>query len=142
MRRASAYARHTIPAAYLHEYWKAADEYGLDWTKLAAVGQIESDHGRSSAPGVTHGTNGAGAAGPAQFLVSTWARYGVDADGQGTMNPYDPADAVTAMAAYLKASGAPEDWRGALYTYNHSSAYVDAVMSMSRRFLGPGTAPR
>lgn len=60
----SAYAKHTIPPGYLQEYWKVAREYGLDWTKLAAVGQIESDHGRSAAPGVRRGTNGAGAAGP------------------------------------------------------------------------------
>jgi len=132
----SAYALGTIPTAYLHDYWRAADEYGLDWTKLAAVGQIESDQGRSETPGVAEGTNPAGAAGPAQFLGSTWARYGVDADGRGTISPYDPADAITAMAAYLKASGAPEDWRAALFTYNHSTAYVDAVLALSRRYLG------
>ena len=135
--RPSAFALRAIPAAYLHDYWRAAAEYGLDWTKLAAVGQIESDQGRSRVPGVGAGTNPAGAAGPAQFLHSTWARYGVDADGRGSMNPYDPADAITAMAAYLKASGAPEDWRAALFTYNHSSAYVDSVLALSRRYLGP-----
>jgi membrane-bound lytic murein transglycosylase B len=133
----SVFALHTIPTGYLHEYWKAAEEYGLDWTKLAAVGQIESDQGRSHTPGVNGGTNTAGAAGPAQFVKPTWARYGVDADGRGTINPYDPADAITAMAAYLKASGAPQNWRAALYTYNHSTAYVNDVISLSRLYLGP-----
>ncbi|MDQ6779194.1 MAG: lytic transglycosylase domain-containing protein, partial [Actinomycetota bacterium] len=133
----SAFALRTIPAAYLRTYWRVAAEYGLDWTKLAAVGQIESDQGRSQTPGVAQGTNPAGAAGPAQFLGSTWARFGVDADGRGSMNPYDPADAITAMAAYLKASGAPQDWRTALYTYNHSTAYVDSVIARSRRYIGP-----
>ena len=132
----SAYALRTIPAAYLRLYWRAAREYGLDWTRLAAVGRIESDHGRSSEAGVRKGTNRAGAVGPAQFLAHTWARYGVDADGRGKMDPYDPADAVTAMAAYLKASGAPEDWHAALYTYNHSQAYVRAVLALSVRFSG------
>ena len=131
----SAFALHTIPIAYLHDYWRVAEEYGLDWTKLAAVGQLESDQGRSQAPGVSQGTNIAGAAGPAQFLGSTWARYGVDADGHGTINPYDPVDAITAMAAYLKASGAPQHWRVALYAYNHSTAYVRAVMSLHRLYL-------
>lgn len=135
--RPSAFALRTIPSAYLGDYGRAAAEYGLDWTKLAAVGQIESDQGRSQVPGVGAGTNPAGAAGPAQFLGSTWARYGVDADGRGSSNPYDPADAITAMAAYLKASGAPEDWRAALFAYNHSSAYVDSVLALSRRYLGP-----
>ncbi|HWF52016.1 MAG TPA: lytic transglycosylase domain-containing protein [Solirubrobacteraceae bacterium] len=132
----SAFARRTIPAPYLRDYWRAAGIYGLDWTKLAAVGQIESDQGRSQTPGVVQGTNRAGAAGPAQFLGSTWARYGVDVSGQGSSNPYDPADAITAMAAYLKASGAPEDWRSALFAYNHSTDYVDAVLALSRRYLG------
>jgi len=133
----SVFALRTIPAAYLHDYWRAAEEYGLDWTKLAAVGQLESDQGRSQIQGVSQGTNTAGAAGPAQFLGSTWARFGVDADGRGTINPYDPADAITAMAAYLKASGAPQNWRQALYAYNHSTAYVNAVISLSRLYLAP-----
>ena len=137
----SAYAEHTIPSGYLHEYWRVAAEYGLDWTKLAAVGQIESDHGRSTAPGVRRGTNFAGAAGPAQFLASTWARFGVDADGRGAIDPYDPADAITAMAAYLKASGAPQHWGRALYAYNHSITYVRDVLSLSRRLLGTPIAP-
>lgn len=122
-----------IPQRYLHIYQHAAREYGLQWNILAAVGQIESDHGRSPLPGVKQGVNGAGAAGPAQFLGSTWARFGVDVHGSGRPNPYDPADAITSMAAYLKAQGAPQDWRQALYSYNHSWGYVDAVLSLSRR---------
>jgi hypothetical protein len=39
------------------------------------------------------------------------------------------------MAAYLKASGAPQNWSAALYAYNHSNAYVDAVLVLSRRYL-------
>lgn len=140
--RPSAYALQTIPAKYLHIYWRVAEEYGLDWTKLAAVGKIESDHGRLPAAGVASGTNRAGAAGPAQFTASTWARFGVDANGSGVINPYEPVDAITAMAAYLKASGAPQHWRRALYTYNHSTAYVRSVMTLSHRFLGARITPR
>jgi hypothetical protein len=134
--RLSAYARRAIPPQYARIYTSVARKYGLDWAVLAAVGQIESDHGRSPSVGVARGTNHAGAAGPAQFLSTTWARYGVDADGAGSANPYDPIDAITAMAAYLKASGAPEDWRGALYGYDHSSGYVDSVLALSRRLRG------
>ena len=136
----SVFALRTIPISYLNEYLKAAEEYGLDWTKLAAVGQLESDQGRSQVPGVTQGTNSAGAAGPAQFLPGTWARFGVDADQRGAINPYDPDDAITAMAAYLKASGAPQNWRQALFAYNHSTAYVNAVISLSRLYLAPPPA--
>ena len=133
--RPSVYALRTIPPRYLALYARAAREYGLDWTKLAAVGRIESDHGRSPLPGVLSGTNSSGAAGPAQFRAGTWARYGVDADGQGAINPYDPADAITAMAAFLKAAGAPDRWQQALYAYNDSALYVRQALALSQRFV-------
>ena len=129
----SALARRTIPGHYLRLYVRAGAEYGLDWTKLAAVGQIESHSGQSHLAGVSRGTNYAGAEGPAQFLPQTWARFGVAADGSGRLDPYDPANAITAMAAYLKASGAPEDWGRALFTYNHSAAYVSEVLALAAR---------
>jgi hypothetical protein len=134
---ASAYARSDIPGAYLKLYVQAARRYHLDWATLAAVGQIESNHGRSPFPGVNRGTNRAGAAGPTQFLARTWARYGVDGNNDGSISPYDPADAIAAMAAYLRASGGPDDWPRALFAYNHSEAYVIAVLALSRRYEPP-----
>jgi membrane-bound lytic murein transglycosylase B len=130
-----------IPHQYLKLYIKVGDEYGLEWTMLAAVGQIESHSGASKLPGVASGTNSAGAAGPAQFELPTWQRFGVNADGRGQMSPYDPADAITAMAAYLKASGAPQDWNAALLTYNHSQQYADAVKALARRLDATGDLP-
>src|SRR5690349_13417902 len=41
-----------IPAGYLHLYRAAARLYAVDWRVLAAIGKIESDHGRSAAAGV------------------------------------------------------------------------------------------
>ena len=38
------------------------------------------------------------------------------------------------MASYLRASGAPQDWRGALRTYNHSDAYATAVERLAARY--------
>ncbi|MHB8694058.1 MAG: lytic transglycosylase domain-containing protein [Solirubrobacteraceae bacterium] len=134
----STYALQTIPRSYLKLYVRVGNEYGLDWTMLAAVGQIESRSGTSSLPGVSSGTNYAGAAGPAQFEPATWQRFGVDADGGGQMNPYDPVDAITSMAAYLKASGAPQHWNQALVAYNHSQQYADTVTALSGRFTARG----
>lgn len=121
-----------VPAGYLSLYRRAAARYGLDWVYLAAVGSAESDHGRASLSGVRRGANAAGAAGPAQFVAATWQRFGVDANGDGRRDPHDPADAIFAMAAYLRASGAPENWTAALGAYNHSPAYVRAVMRTAR----------
>ncbi len=64
-------------------------------------------------------------------MPGTWERFGLDGNGDGARNPHDPADAIPAMASYLRASGAPQDWRGALRSYNHSDAYVTAVESLA-----------
>jgi soluble lytic murein transglycosylase-like protein len=137
---ASAFARQDLPASYIGLYVQSGRRYGLSGAILAAVGRVESDHGQSPLPGVSTGANGAGAGGPAQFLPGTWQRYGMDADGHGTANRYDPADAIPAMAAYLRASGAPESWHHALFTYNHSASYVRAVLGLSRRYDPSATA--
>ncbi|HEV7807047.1 MAG TPA: lytic transglycosylase domain-containing protein [Solirubrobacteraceae bacterium] len=123
-----------IPVDYLGLYRAAGARYGLDWTRLAAVGAIESTHGQARAAGVAAGTNTRGARGPAQFLAGTWERFGVDGDANGVRKPHDAADAIPAMASYLRASGAPQDWRVALRSYNHSDAYVDAVERLAARY--------
>ena len=120
-----------IPANYLPWLQKAAARFRLGPRGLqivAAVHKVESDFGRSDLPGVGSGTNSAGAAGPGQFLLSTWAAYGVDGDGNGTRDPYSVPDSVMATANYLHASGAPGNWRAALFAYNHAQWYVDQVL--------------
>src|SRR5215203_3944415 len=84
----SAAARAEIPAAYLRLYMDAGARYGIDPWILAAIGAIETDHGRSTAPGVRSGVNMFGCcAGPMQFSIrgkpNTWDRYGVDGDHNG-----------------------------------------------------------
>jgi hypothetical protein len=123
-----------IPSAYLTLYRQAGARYGLDWTRLAAIGAIESHHGQAAQAGVLSGANHRGASGPAQFLAGTWERFGVDGDGDGDLDPHDPADAIAAMASYLRASGAPQDWRAALRTYNHSDAYAAAVERLAATY--------
>ena len=127
-----------VPAAYLTLYGKASSEYRLGavgWSYLAGVGKVECDHGRSQTVGCHRGeANAAGARGPAQFLPATWAQYGVDADGDGLRDIYGPSDAVFGMANYLRASGAPADWRRALFAYNHDTAYVELVNDWARRY--------
>ena len=128
-----------IPPVYLRLYQAAAAEEQLGpdgWAYLAGVGKVECDHGRSTAVGCDRGeANSAGARGPAQFLLATWEAYGVDADGDGARDIYDPDDAIFGMANYLQASGAPGDWSRALYAYNHSEAYVADVKDWAERYL-------
>ncbi|MBE1533251.1 C40 family peptidase [Actinomadura algeriensis] len=129
-----------IPADYLQLYVRAGDRYGIGWHLLAAVGKAESDHGRGPGSGIRSGTNHAGAAGPMQFLLSTWAAFGVDGNDDGRTDVYDPADAIPAAARYLQHNGAPDKIRTALFRYNHSDAYVDKVLQQARAYAAADPA--
>ncbi|MEV4808038.1 bifunctional lytic transglycosylase/C40 family peptidase [Nonomuraea sp. NPDC049421] len=120
-----------IPPQYLDLYQQTAARNGIPWTVLAAVGKAESDHGRSTGPGVTTGTNQAGAAGPMQFMPGTWQAFGMDGNADGTRNIYDPADAIPAAAHYLRHSGAPTHLDQALLRYNHDPAYVTKILRIA-----------
>jgi hypothetical protein len=135
----SALARAEIPPEYLRLYLGAAARYGLDWAVLAGIGKVECDHGRDPDPSCTQegAVNSAGAGGPMQFLASTWARYGVDAEGDGPPDRWSPADAIYAAANYLRASGAPGNYRAAIYAYNHASWYVEEVEGWAARYSAP-----
>jgi membrane-bound lytic murein transglycosylase B len=70
------------------------------------------------------------AVGPLQFLPSTWATWGADGDRDGVKDPNDLDDAVVAAARYLCADGHSLEgtgWGEAVYSYNHSNAYVRSV---------------
>jgi hypothetical protein len=136
-------ARADIPRRYRELYRAGARRCpGLDWSVLAGVGKVESDHGRARLPGVRSGWNQAGAAGPMQFGIgkgragNAWATYGADYDHDGRVNVYDAGDAIPAAARYLCAHGAPRRLDRALYAYNHSRAYVAAVKRHARAYRG------
>jgi hypothetical protein len=108
---------------------------------LAAIGSIETDHGRSRSPGVRSGVNRNGCcAGPMQFNLrdgppSTWERYGVDGNDGGSANVYDPEDAIPSAANYLAAlRRANDNLTGAILGYNHSAAYVREVLARARAY--------
>ncbi len=131
-----------IPPDLLVLYHRSAERCpGLPWAVLAAISKIESDHGRSTAPGVRSGSNAAGAAGPMQFGIGgkagdTWSAYGVDGDANGTADVYDAADAVPAAADYLCANGAREPGRlsEAVFAYNHAGWYVADVLAQAAAY--------
>jgi hypothetical protein len=138
----SARAAAEIPAQYLSLYQSAAKRYGLDWAILAGIGKVECDHGRDRDPSCTTegAVNSAGAGGPAQFLASTWSEYGIDGDGDGRIDRWDPADAIFSMANYLSAAGAPSDYRKAIFAYNHADWYVAEVEHWASLYRGPAQA--
>jgi murein DD-endopeptidase MepM/ murein hydrolase activator NlpD len=111
-----------IPPFLLPIFQAAGAAYGVPWQVLAAINEVETDYGRVLS------VSSAGAEGWMQFLPSSWSGYGVDANGDGYRDPYNPADAIFAAARYLHAAGGERDIRGAVYSYNHSQAYVSSVM--------------
>ncbi len=74
-----------------------------------------------------------------QFIPSTWSVVGVDADGDGQRNPQDIDDAALGTAVYLCSGdddlASTKGQRGAVYRYNHSSSYVDLVLSIMNAYL-------
>src|SRR4051794_17192742 len=117
------------PADRLLAYYREAQRrFGVPWSVLAAVNFVES------ALGKLRSTSAAGAQGPMQFLPSTWRAYGLGGD------IHDPHDAILGAANYLHASGAPGNLRRALYAYNRSTLYVDAVLAYARVMARDGRA--
>lgn len=113
-----------LPAGVLLRYYRQAERrFGVAWEVLAAVNRVETAFGR------IRSASYAGAQGPMQFIPSTWAAYGMGGDVR------DPRDAIMGAANYLRASGAPGDHRGALYAYNPSWAYVNAVWAYARQMM-------
>jgi membrane-bound lytic murein transglycosylase B len=109
------------PAALRRWYAEAEHRFGVPWSVLAAVNFVESRFG------AVRNDSTAGAQGPMQFLPSTWREYGLGGD------VHDPHDAILGAANLLHANSAHGGMRGALYHYNASPLYVDAVMRYAHR---------
>jgi hypothetical protein len=125
----------SVPERLVPIYLQAAAKYELGArgpSILAAINEIESGFGSNMGP------SSAGAEGWMQFMPATWTAYGIDANGDGRKDPYNPADAIFAAANYLHVSGAPGDWHDAIYSYNHAEWYVEKVTRAAKRFVGTG----
>jgi murein DD-endopeptidase MepM/ murein hydrolase activator NlpD len=100
----------------------------VPWQVLGAINKVESNFGRNMGP------SSAGAVGWMQFMPETWMRWGMDADGNGLADPWNPDDAVFAAARYLAAAGAHDDIERAVFAYNHAQWYVDEIMDLAATF--------
>ncbi|MCE7009920.1 bifunctional lytic transglycosylase/C40 family peptidase [Kibdelosporangium philippinense] len=134
-----------IPSDYCALYVQASAVCpGLDWSILAAIGKIETDHGRSNLPGVHSGENFAGAGGPMQFLHATFngvvSRHTIPPGGANPPSRYNPHDAIHAAAFYLCDSGAPGDLYKAIFAYNHADWYVKKVLEQAETYSNAAAA--
>ncbi len=119
-----------IPPFLLPIYQAAGIQYDVPWQVLAAINEIETDYGRNLS------VSSAGAVGWMQFLPSTWKQWGVDANGDGIADPYNPVDAIFAAARYLQAAGSAKSVPNAIYAYNHAGWYVQSVLLRAKLIGG------
>jgi murein DD-endopeptidase MepM/ murein hydrolase activator NlpD len=117
-----------IPPFLLPIYQACGTQYGIPWEVLASINKIET------AFGTNLGTSTAGAIGWMQFLPSSWREYGLDANGDGRKDPYNPVDAICAAAHYLKVAGGGHDLYHAIFAYNHADWYVQEVLLYARSY--------
>ena len=106
----------SVPDQYLPWLRKAADMCPfLDAPHLAAQIDQESRWDPNAVSWL-------GAQGLSQFLPGTWATFGVDANNDGSANPFDPADAIMAQGKYMcylvSQFGSGLTWTTLLWAYN------------------------
>jgi peptidoglycan DL-endopeptidase CwlO len=152
---ASSDARGSIPANYLALFQATGKKYGVPWVVLAGIGEVESDDGRSTLPGVHSGSNAFGAAGPMQIGIggaagNEWGGAPVhpasekvdgvatDGDGDGIASVYDPADAIPGAAKLLVEDGVQNNVQDAIFAYNHSQSYVQLVLHFAGTYASGG----
>jgi hypothetical protein len=117
-----------IPPFLLPIYQACGTEYGIPWEVLASINKIET------AFGTNLNVSSAGAVGWMQFLPSSWETYGLDANGDGRKDPYNPVDAICAAAHYLKVAGGTHDLYNAILAYNHADWYAQEVLLYARAY--------
>jgi transglycosylase-like protein with SLT domain len=120
-----------VPPRLIPIYQQAAARYKLGPEGPAILAGINYEE---TSFGTNLGDSSAGAEGWMQFLPESWATFGVDGDGDGIRNPDDPWDAIFAAARLLRYSGAPGDWYGAIFSYNHADWYVEDVLADAKKF--------
>ncbi|HET7589432.1 MAG TPA: lytic murein transglycosylase [Solirubrobacterales bacterium] len=117
-----------IPPFLLPIYQACGTEYGIPWEVLASINKIETGFGTNL------NVSSAGAVGWMQFLPASWEQFGLDANGDGKKDPYNPVDAICAAANYLDLSGGSENLYDAIFAYNHADWYVQEVLTYARAY--------
>ena len=142
------------------EYVQAVMEAGSICTEITPsliAGQIEAESGWDASA-----VSPAGAQGIAQFMPATWKSNGVDANGDGVADPFDPIDAIAsqgrfmcglvdivksyvasgqavgnvvdlALAAYNAGAGACQQHRG-IPPYSETQDYVTKIKQLAGKY--------
>lgn len=147
------YATNEVPKEFEETYKKIGDKYNIDWQLLAAIHRVEtafsSNNTISSAGAIGHtqfmkctwiGWSYSGCKGtlgnadvPNDVLtdvdkVAEYGGEGVDGNDNGTADPMELSDSLSATAKKLEKDGANTDVESAVYNYNRDNSYVSDVM--------------
>ncbi len=169
----SAAALAEIPNFLIDHYEAAPTCTGLPWQIVAAIGYTESRHGEGHIDPTTGDTNphiigialdgthsGAvhvppggspwhddpvwdHAVGPMQFITSTWARWGIDANHDGVASPHNAYDAIATAGRYL-CNGKPtlDSISQAIWRYDPDPNYAARAIDIAIRYgMSPGGDP-
>jgi peptidoglycan DL-endopeptidase CwlO len=105
-------AKTDIPGDYLALYQQAGRRFGVDWNILAAIGKVQSNHGRVPntdparfGPMRIRIADGKVWGGAPRHRAAENSGYGVDADGDGWVDVDSPADAVWFVGNFLGSHG-------------------------------------
>jgi membrane-bound lytic murein transglycosylase B len=148
---APAAVRRDIPPAFLQLYRRIGHQQDIDWRFLAAIGGQESDHGRNPS---ADRVNTSGCVGPMQVGVGgdcgeLLRTSGMDGNGDGRVDPREPADAIATAARGLRqgmgapaAGGSWRDYYRAACAYYGACAdanvnYADDVMRRAESYGFP-----
>lgn len=142
-----------VPAEYRDEVRRAGRECAGVSAKVIAA-QLQQESGWDP-----KAISDKGAQGIAQFMPETWERWGVDLDGDGEADPFDPVEAIDAqgrLMCYLigeaKASGlggqpiilalaaynagwGPVAANRGVPPYAETKAYVERIMDLEERIV-------
>lgn len=151
----SEFGEKEIPSEYIPIYQRAGEEYGINWILLASIHRVETNFSTNlsdssvgakghfqfmvctwigwSYPACEHSIYGDAIVSESVLtdpeVIAQHGGYGVDANNDGKASPLDIEDSAFAAAKMLSANMSnPNDFRGAIYAYNHADWYVDEVL--------------
>lgn len=109
-----------LPPSELRGYYQESSaRYEVPWTVLASIHLNETRMGR------LRGNSDVGARGPMQFMPFTWDKYGMGGDVENAR------DAILAAGNYVSAMGWKTDPRKAIWEYNNTNRYVNAILAFA-----------
>lgn len=129
-------------SAYIWNYIKARASKKANWA-IEELIALEQMYKKYSIDILNLYGSWAGAFGYSQFLPTSFVKYSVDGDNDGFINLFSLKDAIFSIANYLQQHGWTNEYEAqsqAVFSYNNSKEYVNAVLTLYRKLVSNDTA--